>query len=282
MLGFSTEDFSLQRDGRTVRGRLVAPCDVARGTVLFSSPLARTMDELFFPTYFFLSNGLAVLQYDPTNHPGRSDGDIADYTITEHCRDLCAVLDRWSHLRPVLFAISMGALPTFRALATHDVTGAVLLVPVVAPFRTLERVTGTDWKARHETGQAVPESIDITGFTIRGAFVADGLGNGFGEEEILANAAAISCPVRIIASDADEWVDLEDIRAVATRLVNARLTVVSQATHEFQRNPFVGARYFSAAVHEVRDVLGLSGETHRPPFAEIVAARELAFGSGAR
>jgi len=228
------------------------------------------MDDTLLVASVLVANGLTVVQYDPLDHVGSSDGGMGDYTYSRHCGDLLGVMRRWAELDPVVMSFGVSALPTLRALVAQPTRGAVLVAPIVAILRTLVTITGRDWRAAmRDSGAHASAAVENE---VGAALLRDPERRDYADEELLIACASVLTQVDVIADEQGGWVDPADIRRLAEVLPNGRVVTVA----DIEGSAVVSLQFLARATAAVLNMMG-SDEPFRLP--SLTALRDVWAGS---
>jgi pimeloyl-ACP methyl ester carboxylesterase len=264
-------------------GEVVVTVDRPRGEgmgrVVLVPPFGMSAERMFAAAYLLAVNGFEVYRFDPRYHPGRSTGSIETFKLSGLPADVGAVLD----VAPdaVVVAISLSARAVLRALASRDDwRAAVLLTPVVDVRFTLEQVFGYDLFARIQTEDGLPPRVRVFGYPVETSFVQDCIDHRMVDvQDASADLARCHGPFALVAGDADPWVNIDDIRKVASegreRGRSVDVVTIQAASHQLYRNPVLAMTYLQTATSECLRLIGGDPErTIRPPFSQVVTAIE--------
>ncbi|MBV8688027.1 MAG: alpha/beta fold hydrolase [Alphaproteobacteria bacterium] len=255
------------------------PAGEERGTVLIVPPFGMSAERLFSTAYLMTLNGLRVYRFDPRNHPGRSTGSIEAFRLSELAIDTAAVLD----LCPgaVVLGISLSSRAVMRALAGRDDWRAVVLItPVVDLQYTLREVMGVDLVRIVRSGEEFPDRNLVLGYEVDKVFVNDSIEHDLVEPaDTVADLLRCRRPIVFIAGTDDPWVNMEDVRKVASQAARGGRSVeviaIQAATHQLYRNPVLATAYFNCAVRQCLRATGADPDKIvEPSFAQIIAAAE--------
>ncbi len=204
--------------------------------------------------YYLAANNINVLRFDLSNHVGESEGQMPLFTIPGVVDDIMAALDYLEQARGVkcagLLANSLSARMAIRATSLDARIGyLVSLVGVVHVQRTLTIVYQEDVVANYLAGKRWGVN-DVLGFDIDfehflGELVASGLHSLQGTCDDLDK---IGVPVAFLSAQKDAWVDLEDVKQVATHARHGEFRQIRDAMHEVRENPEAAERAFREMV----------------------------------
>jgi hypothetical protein len=260
------EDFTLERPRGLLRGRLLRPPAGAVGSAVLSAPFGHSMEDTLLAAGVLVANGLTVVQYDPVDHAGRSDGSTSDYVFSRHRDDLLAVTRRWSQLDPVLVSFGVSAMPTIRALVAQPVRGTVLVMPIVAILQTLATITGRDWRALMTDSAdhaAVSSEHEIGAVLLR-----DPERWAYADEQLLTDCVSVETPIDAIVGSSANGVDLAGIRKLVRTFPNGRVVTVANT----EQNPVVPLQFLELATGSI---LRLVGSEDVPALPTLAALRGL-------
>lgn len=192
--------------------------------------------------YLLAANGFTVLRFDYTNHVGESAGEMSSFTLDQAVRDLRAAVafaDSQSHGKPLaLIANSLSARLALRVTATDPrVSLLISVVGVVNVADTLTRVYQEDVVRLHLQGRTWGIN-DVLGFPIHfenflSTLVHSGLHTLAGTE---CDARQTQIETVFYAAERDAWVELKDVRNVASQCQHAKLVVLEGAMHDVREN----------------------------------------------
>lgn len=247
----------------------------ARGDVVLGPVFGATAYSMFPFAYALACNGFRVLRPDFRNHVGLSTGSIQDMLMSQQATDLTTALDLTDE--PLLVAVSLSARPAIRALSlTAGVAGAVLVEPVVDTRATLLQVIGED--LLHGRTAELPDSVLVLDYMVNPpSFIPDCLEHGLASlRDTVAEVERLDLPLTFVAGDADPWVRIEDVKAVAGAHQAAGkdtvLVTIPAASHRLNRNPAVAARYIESMARECIRLRGSADDVTMPTFNEMMEA----------
>jgi pimeloyl-ACP methyl ester carboxylesterase len=266
-----TESFQItDAHGAAIECEIDRPRAGAVGRCILLPAFGLTKLDLIAPAYYLLSNGFEVVRFDPTHHVGNSTGGIADFTMSRLTADIATVLDRLATPDTVVVSISLSSRAAYRALAGRKLRGLFLLSPVVNMRHTLREVTGEDLIASYHEG-TLPESKDILGFEVKKPFCRDCVEAGFAElKGTLAEVGRLALPCWFIVGTHDQWVELDEVKQVASAMRGARLVPITGANHQMFRSPVIIQSYLAALLAGLHELLALPGEPAVPAFRDVI------------
>lgn len=197
------------------------------------------------PAYTFAANGFHVLRYDATNHVGESDGDIQDFTLSQHEEDIHAAIDyleNYFQAYPIaVCAASLGARAALKAASCDPrIQALALLVPVVDLRATLSEVHLEDLVERYSTGHDYG-MLNVLGHVVNAdLFLENAMLYNFDVlETTLHDCRAIHVPVHVIAGVNDAWVNLESVKQVLENIPSPSKTLylLDRSMHRLEENP---------------------------------------------
>ena len=261
-------------DGRIAARRLDA-FDSPRATVVLCAPFGFTTEDMFLPALHLLRNGVSVVQFDPRNHHGMSDGDMRTYSLSSHAKDIATVVEAIPE-QVIVVALSLAARPALRVLAETPTAGGVVVTPVVWVEDSMRRVTGVDWYSLYRVSpEDVPDDIELLGHRMpRSSAPVDDEAGLLDMAGTLRDASAISVPVHVIAGSDDDWVDLGDVRRVTEAMRSGTLHVLQAAGHKFYIHPKAAKEIFVGISTSVLDLAGVTQQVAVPRFREAIELRE--------
>ncbi|MFL6124033.1 hypothetical protein [Actinophytocola sp.] len=238
-----TEPFEIGTPRGTLRGRWQHVPGRARpaGTVVVAPPFGVQMRKGAAIALYFLLNGYDVVRYDPTNHVGIADGDIADLTPSGLAEDLRLVVE-WATANSrgpsvCLFSTSISTRLTFAMLAGAEIspTAVGAISAVVDMAATIEIAAGQDlirqWTSGRETDPNVAR--DVLDHEIKMTFVKDLVERGWDTTaSVEADLAAMGpVPLLTVQGAKDDWVDVEEAKRVFGATARGSVVVLSDAVH---------------------------------------------------
>jgi acyl transferase len=243
--------------------------------VLLVPPYGLAMRDLFIAAYLLYSNGFQVLRFDPRDHVGTSDGEMADFGLDRLIEDIELVAR--SETRVIVAAFSLAALPALQAALRlgSTVEGMVLITPVVNMRATLAAVIGADYWGR--APEQRPRTLRVLGLDVKTSFFETCKGLGYDDVQIGARLLIeVPGPVSLVIGDRDPWVSCEEVAAlhqqVTRRKANVTMTVFEAASHQLTRNPVLALTYLHAMVQECIRISGGGRPLREVQFAELVSA----------
>lgn len=245
-----------------------------RGDVVLAPVFGGTARSMFAFSRTLCLNGFRVIRVDFRNHVGAGDGAMADTKLSLMAEDLTATAAAYPGA--TLAAVSLSARPAVRAAAEGaDVSGLVLVTPVVHVAATLHAVVGQDFCGADF--DVMPPQLDVLDYPVRDTFVHDVLAHDLaGPEATIRELLGCPQPVRLVAGEADTWVLPGDVRAVHDALDGAGrdvgMVTIPEAGHRLNRNPAVAMRYVEATTLACLDLAGADGPAVVPTFDELMRA----------
>ncbi|MFQ5508526.1 MAG: alpha/beta hydrolase [Leptospirillia bacterium] len=226
-----TEFHYLRRDGRLLRGRLLPGAD----TLIVFLPGFRSVctgEKATAISNFAAERGHACLRFDYLGH-GESDGEFADFRISEAMHDTAACIDKAKkrEQRLILVGSSMGGWIGLE-LVRHGHTSAdgMLLIAPALEFvtRRFARLPTEHIEAFRRDGHVDLPDTYAPGETYR-------ISNEFLVDAALCQPqpgpTPLPCPVTIIHGTDDESVPVALSRELATRIPGCRLVEVPGGDH---------------------------------------------------
>lgn len=209
--------------------------------------------------YLLAANGFNVLRFDYTNHVGESAGEMTSFTLDHAVQDVRAAVAYASSQakgRQVgLIANSLSARLALRVTATDPRIGLLLsVVGVVNIADTLTRVYQEDVVRLHLQGRTWGIN-DVLGFPIHfenflSALVHSGLHTLAGAE---CDARQTQIRTVFFAAERDAWVELADVRNVASQCRTSNLIVLEGAMHDVRENAAAADRLQTSIIHTCLD-----------------------------
>ena len=238
--GLTRQRFSIRRpDGAMLRGLHLTSDRPTQGDVVLTSGFGKSLRHNGFMAAHLARTGLAVWRPDFVDHPGVSDGDMANATLDSARIDIQSLSDDilpQSKARPlILVSSSLSARAAIRAAMVSDRYDMVLLImPVVDLGSTIAAVTGSDLVGLAQQGRlSKADDIEVLGHVMKASFVHDAIENGYETRHSSRDELSrVSCPISVIAVENDDWVDLDDLRfAMDDTKPNRRLHVIAATDH---------------------------------------------------
>ena len=253
-----------------VRGLRLTSDRPARADVLLTSGFGKSLRHNGFLAAHLAKGGAEVWRPDFVDHPGASDGVMANATLGSASVDIRSLSDHISRSRRerplILVSSSLSARAAIRAASLSERYAMVLLVmPVVDLRSTITAVTGSDLIGCARAGElAKTDEIDVLGHVMKATFVHDAIENGYDTRRSSRDEIArIACPVSVIAVENDEWVVLDDLRvAVGNAGPHRRLHVIAATDHHAYSFEFM-RRVGDIVTAEIEMALGLGFDRPR-------------------
>jgi pimeloyl-ACP methyl ester carboxylesterase len=194
-------------------------------------------------------NGFKVYRYDPLNHNGLSDGEIANFTMSDGLYSLESVvnkiLDETKYSSISIFASSLSARIAYQfASCSESLSILISAVGVVNLRKTLKNVFGEDYASG--SLEEVPKSLTFLSHPINAQnFYLDAIENNWfsldGTFKALGNCT--NPIVNFMATD-DDWVDNNEVvHAFSNYCLNHTLYELQESTHEISENPSIGRAF---------------------------------------
>jgi len=204
--------------------------------------------------YYLAANGLNVLRFDHTFHPGESDGEIVHFTFLSAIDDILASVDylagRFDVESVILVANSLSVRPAIRAARLDArIRRFISVVGVVNFQRTLRVVYQRDLVADHLGG--VQHGVtDILGYEVdlipfMDSCTREHLHDFEGTMSDLHGMRADSI---FFYAENDIWVDSEEVRRLAAAERRICLRRIEGVMHELRENP-------EAAEHVLKEIV---------------------------
>lgn len=277
-----TEPFELDTPRGTLRGRWqhVPGRERPVGTIVVAPPFGVPMRKGAAIALYFLFNGYDVVRYDPTNHVGIADGDIADLTPTGLAEDLRLVVE-WAAANGrgssvCLFSTSISTRLTFAMLANAEIDPVAVgaISAVVDMAATIEIATEQDLVQQWTSGREpdINATRDVLGHEIKMTFIDDLVTRGWGTtESVEADLAAMGpVPLLTVQGAKDDWVDVEEAKRVFGATARGSVVVLSDAVHAL--NPASARTAMTEIVRFFHQHCGAGTEdVVVPQFPQIVA-----------
>jgi len=230
-----------------------------------------------FARYLY-SNGFDVLRYDSLDHPGMSDGNIYDFTMSAGLASLRAALG-WAARQfpgaPIgVLATSLGAPIALRAAVDFAPLRYLITVSgVVHLQKTLAYVCGTDYAA--VPIEQVPPSVKIEGREVDAhRFYLDSHAARWLDQPLMeATLHGLDIPVVSFIGEQDQWVEAADLAAVmrADAAGPRSVTTLSGTGHDIGRHAAMARVLLNRVVQQCLSLSGLEGQALcEPSFASLM------------
>lgn len=204
--------------------------------------------------YYLARNGLNVFRFDHTDHPGESEGHIADYTFKGATEDILDVIDYLEEAfrarEVILMANSMSVRPAIRAAARDQrIARLISLVGMVNFQHTARAVYQEDMVDLHRRGQSIGNT-DILGHEVNVSRFLTGTieENMHDLSGTLSDIRDSSADLFFICGERDEWVDHKDLHMLEKSRDGVEILWVPGAMHEIRENPRSANLAFQEAV----------------------------------
>jgi Acyl transferase len=252
-----TEQTIQSQDGRRIKIWILEnnSCSKSAPPILICPSFGHRMYHAAYLASHLALNGFKVYRYDPLNHNGLSDGEIANYTMSDGLYSLKTVVNRivdeTKHPSISIFASSLSARVTYQYASCSEFIDLIIsAVGVVHLRKTLERVFGDDHASKPL--EEVPKSLKFLNHPINARnFYLDAIENDWFSLDGTCRALS-SCTnpvINFMATD-DGWVDnSEVINAFSNYCLTHTLYELQESSHEIADNPSIG-RAFIAKVTE--------------------------------
>ena len=227
---------------------------------------------------YLIANGFDVLRYDSLDHPGMSDGNIYDFTMSAGLASLRAVLGwaarEFPHAPVGVLATSLGAPIAMRAATDFTPLRYLITVSgVVHLQKTLAHVCGTDYAA--VPIEQVPPSVKIEGREVDAhRFYLDShAGRWLDQSFVEATLHGLSIPVVTFIGEQDQWVDAADLTAVMRADAAGARSVItlSGSGHDIGRHAAMARVLLNRVVRQCLAMSGREGqEVHEPSCASLM------------
>ncbi|KRL93252.1 alpha/beta hydrolase [Limosilactobacillus equigenerosi] len=226
--------YLVQRAGLTLRGELTGPQENAGHHLAilfhgFKGDIGHDQANLLFDLKDDLNAaGIPTLRMN-FNGCGDSDGDFADMTVLNEIDDAIAILKQAIHdfhpARLTLIGHSQGGVVASMVAAYyHDLVDDLVLL---APAATLvdDANAGVCQGVTYDPNH-IPESIDVDGFTVGGAYFRTAQ-----RLHIYETAAGFTKPVLLIHGTADQIVNYQASIRYDQIYANSTLHLIDGASH---------------------------------------------------
>ena len=224
-------------------------------------------------------NGLRVIRYDALNHPGMSDGDMLDFTLSDGLISLEVVL---AHTRENYPESSIGLVGTsisgriaIRALVrTNFVTYCLFISGVVNLQETLLTALETDYLAM--PWQEVPEVLEVEGHDLHAKeFCKDVSDHDWRALDVTRDELKQStAEIAFFHGTEDDWVNPDTISEIVEQS-NGRFVQLKLigGGHDINRNAKLARSLSKEVVRFCRSYAGLSeSNIVEPSFGELLKA----------
>jgi acyl transferase len=228
---------------------------------------------------YLAANGFRVIRYDPVDHPGLSDGDVLNFTMSTGLQSLERTLEYASNLagrRSLgIVASSLSGRLAVSVGARHRPDFLLLLAPVIALQETLQEVFGADYAARPR--EKLPPRVMFEGHEIDTArFYDDAHRHGwFQVAPVAAALGGGDMPITIFSSADDNWVSFSDLKRLCPeREIPSRCVVeIRGVGHDFSRNQDTARQVLRQLVSwSHRFAQSAEGPLVEPSFSDLVGA----------
>jgi hypothetical protein len=250
--------------------------------------LGTTLRQYFVHSWYLLQQGLRVVRYDATCHPGASDGEFTEFTSRSVVEDLqavrCYVTDT---LRPPTWGVaapSMAFRVALRALREGDTPDLLFaIVGAVNVRSSLAKLMGVDVFQEYAEGR-MQHSYTLLGHhgSMR-PFVEQALRDDFVTlESAIEDLRRCRFPIVHLAAEKDPWVDPEEVERVYRETEGAqerRLLYLPAVHHDLSKNPVAAALALEQMVVFCAQYVGRRtiqpGDVTHPNFLELVRLNRL-------
>jgi pimeloyl-ACP methyl ester carboxylesterase len=210
--------------------------------VLLTAGLGMPMRRMLVPALILAANGFTVARFDPRNSVGASDGELAEFTLTDLADDVLDVagwvVDHLGVEQVATLTASLTGRAALRSAALQpdlfSVVGTVACV--VAVQSTLTRVKGEDLVAKWRTGELTdPDELDdLLDYRIKLNAVRSIVDDGWARLESAREDVRQAAGVHFVNlhGDRDPWVAQDEVEHVFGAEPNATLVVLRNAVHE--------------------------------------------------
>ena len=232
------------------------------GRALVLPGFGRTADEYFHLSAILLHNQVSAVVPDFRFHPGRSSGNVLDFTLGKQEVDVAELIDHFEV--DAVLATSLSFRPSLRVLGERDWTGRLVgIVPVVCPHDTLQVVSDYDSRELPED-YSREQTLDVDGFDVSLDLVEDFVRRGLSNlDATMADAERFDGTLGLIVGEMDTWVDVEQARLVAKAASKGEIVVCEDVAHDFGRS-----------VRRARQMFQRSAEIFLTPYG-VEAARSV-------
>lgn len=205
---------------------------------------AETKRDYISTSYYLVSNGFRVMRFDSPNHIGESQGEIADFLLSDIENGIKAsmdyIRDNYGIKSIGLLASSLSGRVAFKS-AHNDkrIAFLILLTGIVDIKKTLITLYKEDLITEYSEGKRWG-CLDILGFEVNDRFLGECIENHYTDlKTTIEDVKKIQIPVCYICAEKDAWVENGDVKKVFKEIENkkSQLITISSALHQIQENP---------------------------------------------
>ncbi|MCL5238191.1 MAG: methyltransferase domain-containing protein [Nitrospirae bacterium] len=265
----------------------IPPADKKRPFIIIPSAFGETKCDSVGLSYFLAMNGFDVLRYDGTSHPGESDGDMYDFTLSGGKKDLIASIDFVSKtFHPPTIGIVAKSLSWRYSLkaATEDrrikyLLGIGGIVNLQATLKSIYREDLVDLVKRGKFKKK--KFSDIFGYQISVNFMEDAITNNYHSiRSTLNDFRKLRIPTGYFFADNDAWVEIEDVKKVmSSGHAISGLHIIRNVLHQINENPLGALCIFRQTVTSCKQYLNKERIDHKdvikPPLSVEAAQKRL-------
>lgn len=253
---FSVQDFTLERDGLKIWGRLYLPdTEGPLPLVICSHGFGGNYEHVKSYAEAFAQNGIAAYAFDFAGggYGSKSDGTMREMSVLTEAADLCAVMDRMMELPEInpdqifLFGASQGGFVSsyVAGIRPDDVAGLIALYPAYV-------LQDNAWKQTPDPDN-IPDTISLMGITLGGIYNRDAM--SFDIYDIIRNYPG---KVLIIHGTADMVVPVSYSERASEVFPDAVLIEYEGANHGFFGQDLIRSEEESIAF--IRNILNAAEE----------------------
>ena len=235
--GVITEEYSLERDGKKIYGKLYLPenAEFPLPLLILSHGLGSDHTKMDPYAEIFAGNGFAayVFDYIGGSEKSLSDGSMTEMSVLTEAEDLNCILDqfidesrnggRFSEKEIFLFGGSQGGFISTYVAAERpeDTAGLIALYPAYNLQDICRSLVSEDG--------GIPETTVIGKYTVGSIYVKDII--SFDIYEVMKQYTG---PALLFQGTADTYVPVDYARKAAETLPDAELIIVEGAGHGFK------------------------------------------------
>jgi uncharacterized protein len=188
-----------------------------RPLVLMFGAFAVSKDSLLQPaaTLYALGYDALLVDFRGTGGSSGSDTTLGVREAEDVARSFAYAQATWSDRQIVLYGVSLGAVAAMKAIATHDVAPAALIIE--SPFDRLLTTVGNRFRVMGLPAFPGAELLVFWGSVQQGY-------NGFAHNPVVV-ADYIDCPTLLLHDDLDTRVSLAQARSIYERLAGTKQMV---------------------------------------------------------
>jgi len=243
-----------------------------RPLIIILPPFEGSARSCILPFLFLIKNGYDVVRFDFRNHVGKSSGRIENCQLSKSLEDINSVivyLEQNGLFRPnntAFLSLSLSSRLAYRYLALNPqkIACLVSIFGVIDTVDSIQKSSKHQVKIWYEGGQGkftCPEKTRIIKYPIKDTFLEDGIEHDLLTKQSLYNdIKRIDCPISIINSEDDNWVDIKDVKTFIQdyRHLISNAFFVKNANHEFYKNVELTFLIFEKAIHFFNDMFNIT------------------------